>query len=63
MIHTAWKLYCAFWKHNGNVAALWHMGFGIMFFGSIAMIVWGDRLDRKRDAQREYPENTDHHDY
>lgn len=62
-MHTAWEAYCTFWKNNGNVAALWHMGVAIMFGGSVAMVFCGDRLDRRRDAQREFRENTDHHDY
>lgn len=63
MMHKAWELYCAFWAHNGNVAILWHMGMTIMFFVCGVLVFCGDKLDRQRDARREYPENTDHHDY
>lgn len=55
--------YIAFWTHNGNVAALWHIGAAVMVIGCVVMIFWGDKRDRYLDAQREYPENTDRYDY
>lgn len=51
-MHTAWELYCTFWRNNGNVAILWHMGMVILFIGCGVMVFCGDRLDRQSDAQR-----------
>lgn len=54
-MHTAWELYCAFWRNNGNISIMWHMAVAIMFVGCGVMVFCGDKIDRQRD--RQHPED------